>query len=134
MPAALLDANAISDAMRDHPQLKANAANHSDPVLASVVAVGEVLYGLRRLPAGKKRSDLETRAQGVLATLTIEPLTEPVADVYGQLRASLEASGLNLNDNDLWIAATALSAGYLLVTRDQDFRHIPGLQVVDWSV
>ena len=134
MPPASLDTNALSDLMRDHPQLKANLAKHSDPIVTSVVVVGEIRYGLTRLPAGKKRSDLEARARSILATLRIEPVTEPIAEAYGRLKASLEGQGLNLDDNDLWIAATALAAGHLVVTRDRIFTQIPGLQVADWCV
>ena len=134
MPAALLDTNAVSDLMRDHPQVKARIGKHAGPLATSVVVVGEIRYGLERLPAGKKRTDLESRAHNILAALHVEPVTEPIADAYGRLKASLESRGLNLDDNDLWIAATAITHGHLLVTRDQIFARIPGLQVEDWSV
>ncbi len=134
MPAALLDTNAVSDLMRDHPRVKARIGNHADPIGTSVVVVGEIRYGLNRLPAGKKRNDLQARAVTILTALRIEPVTEQVADAYGGLKASLESQGLNLDDNDLWIAATALTHGNLLVTRDQIFSQVPGLQVEDWSV
>jgi predicted nucleic acid-binding protein len=134
MPAAILDTNAVSDLMRDHPQLKARVAKHTDPILTSVVVVGEIRYGVSRLPVGKKRHGLEVRAHSILAAIRIEPVTEATADTYGRLKASLESQGLNLDDNDLWIAATALMAGNLVVTRDQIFKQIPGLQVEDWSV
>src|SRR5215467_13291307 len=115
MPAALLDTNAVSDLMRDDPKLKARLGSHPDPVLTNVVVVGEIRYGLNRLPPGKKRQDLEVRAQGVLALLAIEPVTQPIADGYGNLKALLESQGLILDDNDLWIAATALTLGYQVV-------------------
>ena len=134
MPTALLDTNAVSDLMRDDPKVQTRMGAHPDPVLTSVVAVGELRYGLSRLPLGQKRQHLEARAQGVLALLAIEPVTEAIADSYGGLKASLESQGLNLDDNDLWIAATALTLGYLVVTRDQIFSKVPGLQVEDWSV
>lgn len=134
MPAALLDNNAVSDLMRDHPQVKARIARHTDPIVTSVVVVGEIRYGLERLPAGKKRTDLEARAQTILAALRVEPVTESIGNAYGRLKASLESQGLNLDDNDLWIAATAIAQGNLLVTRDHIFSRIPGLQVEDWSV
>jgi predicted nucleic acid-binding protein len=134
MAAALLDTNAVSDLMRDLAPIKTRIATHPDPITTSVVVVGEIRYGLERLPAGKKRTDLEARAQNILAALRIEPVTEPIADVYGSLKASLKSQGLNLDDNDLWIAASAIALGSLLVTRDQVFSHVPGLQVEDWSV
>ena len=134
MPAALLDTNAISDLMRDHPPLLARIALHADPITTSVAVAGEIRYGLERLPPGKKRTDLEARANRVLANVRIDGVSEPVADTYGRLKASLESQGLNLDDNDLWIAATALTLGSVLVTRDAIFSRIPGLQVEDWSV
>lgn len=134
MPAALLDTNAISDLMRDHAQVKGRVGNHPDPVVTSAVVVGEIRYGLNRLPVGKKRNDLEARAQSILAAFPVQPVTEPIADAYGRLKASLERQCLNVNDNDVWIAATALTHGNLFVTRDQIFFQIPGLQVEDWSM
>jgi predicted nucleic acid-binding protein len=134
MAAALLDTNAVSDLMRDDPQVKARVGRHTDPIMTSVVVVGEIRYGLERLPVGKKRADLEARAQNILAVLRIEPVTEQIADTYVRLKASLESQGLNLDDNDLWIASTAIAQGYLFVTRDHIFSRVPGLQVEDRSV
>ena len=134
MAAALLDTNAISDLMRDHSPILARLAKHTDPIATSVVVVGEIRYGLERLPFGKKRTDLEARALRVLTNVRIEVVDEQIADAYGRLKASLEGQGLNLEDNDVMIAATAMTLGSLLVTRDQIFSRIPGLQVEDWSV
>jgi predicted nucleic acid-binding protein len=134
MAAALLDTNAVSDLMRDHPHVKARMGKHPDAIGTSVVVAGEIRYGLERLPAGKKRSGLEARAQSVLSILNVEHITEPIARSYGRLKASVEGQGLNLDDNDLWIAATAMTLGNLLVSRDQIFAQVPGLHVEDWSV
>lgn len=38
-----------------------------------------------------------------------------------------------MDENDLWIAATALVLGAVLVTRDSDFRNITGLSVENWT-
>jgi predicted nucleic acid-binding protein len=82
MPLAILDTNVVSDLMRDHPQIKARAASYSDPLGTSVVVVGEIRYGLERLPVGKKRTDLETRAGRILGTLPAELVSGNVAEVY----------------------------------------------------
>jgi tRNA(fMet)-specific endonuclease VapC len=134
MPGALLDTNAISDLMTDHPRIKARAAAYPGRLSTSVVAIGEIRYGVERLPAGKRRTDLEARARTTLANLLHRPVTLSVAETYGRLTALLESRGLNLQDNDLWIAATALTHSLILVTRDQIFTRIPGLVVEDWTV
>jgi len=133
MPAVLLDTNAISDLMMDHPKVRARLLACTDPILTSTIVLGEIRYGLNRLTLGKKRTDLENRALRTLLGIPIEQVTQPISDEFGRLKASLEAQGIILGDNDLWIAATALSLSYTLITRDSIFIRIPGLQVEDWS-
>ena len=134
MPALyLLDTNAISDAMKGEPNLVARLAAATGTVLTSVVVQGEIRYGLELLPLGKRRSELETKAAAVQGTVPGEPVTEPVALRYATTRSILEKQGFILGDNDIWIAATALVLGAILVTRDQDFQRVPGLTVEDWT-
>jgi predicted nucleic acid-binding protein len=40
---------------------------------------------------------------------------------------------LALDENDLWIAATARQSRATLVSRDSDFQRIDGLKVEDWT-
>jgi predicted nucleic acid-binding protein len=132
-PLYLLDTNAVSDVMADHPNIKAKIASQPGRLVTSVVVRGEILYGIERLPAGKRRSDLKTKADVVLATLPSEPVTDPAADIYATIRRAVELLGVALDDNDLWIASTALAIGAVLITRGKDFGQIPGLQVEDWT-
>jgi predicted nucleic acid-binding protein len=89
MPVALLDTNAVSDLMRDQPQVRARVANHSGPLISSVVVWGEIHYGLERLPAGKKRAALEARAQAIHGTLPCEPVTGAGQSAAEQFRGLL---------------------------------------------
>jgi tRNA(fMet)-specific endonuclease VapC len=134
MTGAFLDTNAVSDLMRDQSVIKARVAGHSGELVTSVVVRGEIRYGLDRLPAGKKRAALEARALAVFTRLPNESVTSAIADSYGRLKASMEAKGYSFGDNDLWIAATTAELGFVLVTRDAVFKHVPGLQVEDWTV
>jgi predicted nucleic acid-binding protein len=133
-PPYLLDANAISDAMKGQPNLVGKLASKSGSVVTSVIVQGEIRYGLDVLPLGKRRTALEAKAASVLGSLAVEPVTESVALRYATIRSTLEKQGLVHGDNDLWIAATTLSLGAIRVTRDQDFRHVPGLTVEDWTI
>src|SRR5690348_6825664 len=129
----LLDTNTISAVMADHPKVKARLSLQPGRVVTSAIVRGEVRYGLERLPAGKRRTALEAKAQAVFATLAIEPVTPTAGDIYGTVRRGLEMKGYNLSDNDLWIAATALSLSAIVVSNDQAFGHVPGLVVEDWT-
>ena len=129
----LFDTNTVSAVMADHPKVKARLGLQPGRVITCAIVRGEVRYGLERLPAGKRRTNLETKARTVFATLPIEPITEAAADIYGTIRRSIELKGHNLSDNDLWIAAAALSVGAVLVSNDQGFKRVPGLTVEDWT-
>ncbi len=132
-PLYLHDTNTVSAVMADDPKVKARLALQPNIITCAIVR-GEVRYGLERLPIGKRRTDLEHKAIMVFASLPIVPITSAVGDIYGRSRRSLELQGFNLSDNDLWIAATALSLGAVLVSNDQAFSRVPGLTVEDWTV
>jgi predicted nucleic acid-binding protein len=72
--------------MRDDPQVKVRVAAHTDPIATSVVVLGEIRYGLDRLPAGKKRADLEARAKAVISAIRVEPVSEVIGQAYGVLK------------------------------------------------
>lgn len=103
-------------------------------LVTSVVVEGEIRFGLLRLPAGRKRAGLARAWLRVVANLhDVLPVSRPVARHYGRLKSRLEASGRPAGENDLWIAATALAHGLVLVTRDAGLAGAPELQVDDWS-
>lgn len=127
-----LDTNVVSDLMRRHPQVELRFRSCPGTIVTTVVTIGEIRYGLERLPSGKRRQDLTNRSITVLNGIPAEPLTRSDAERYGELRAWVERSGLKLNDNDLWIAAVVLNHNAVLVTHDSDFHRIPGIVTVDW--
>jgi tRNA(fMet)-specific endonuclease VapC len=131
----LLDTNAFSDLMREHPKLDARLAAllPTDRVVICTVVRGEVRYGLARLPAGRRRSELSAKAQLLFASLPCEPIPESAGDCYAETKLAREQLGLRLDENDLWIAATARALGAVLVSRDTDLARIDGLSIEDWT-
>ena len=101
-------------------------------VAVSVITQAELLYGVakRGHPQG-----LATRVQEFLVRVDVLPWTQDVACVYGDLRASCEASGVTLAPMDMMIAAHALAVSAILVTRDSAFGFVPsGLTLKDWTM
>jgi predicted nucleic acid-binding protein len=128
----LLDTNAISDLMRAAPRIENWMArlNQGDRVLTCTIVRGEILFGIARLPPGRRRAELEETGRQFLATLRCEPVSERAGDFYAAVKLARQQRGLTLDENDLWVAATALALGATLVSRDSDFRGIDGLAVV----
>lgn len=129
----LLDTNAFSDLMREHPKIDARLADLSsaDRVVICSVVRGEILYGLERLPQGKRRAELELKANTLFAVLPCESVSETAGDHYAKIKLARQQRGLTLDENDLWIAATAMALNAVLVSRDSDVQHVDGLTVID---
>jgi tRNA(fMet)-specific endonuclease VapC len=54
---------------------------------------------------------------------------------YGRLAFELKKTGRAIGQNDIWIAATALTLGNCtVVSSDSDLSSIPGLTVENWAV
>jgi predicted nucleic acid-binding protein len=132
----LLDTNAISDLMREHPRITARlrAATGSDRIVTSVIVRGEILHGLLRMPIGNRKALLETKAAALFASIPCEGIPEPAATHYARIKAAQQSLGLSLDENDLWIAASASVTGCTVVSRDADLHRVHGLPVVDWTV
>jgi tRNA(fMet)-specific endonuclease VapC len=131
----VLDTTAFSDLVRDHPKTSARLASVSsvEQVVICPVVRGEVRYGIERLAHGRQRQALEARAAQLFAIIPCEPIPEAAGDHYASVKLSRQRKGLTLNENDLWIAATTLALGAVLVSRDSDFQQIDGLKVEDWA-
>ncbi len=55
--------------------------------------------------------------------------------VYGEIRARLEASGRSIGALDLLIAAHAIHENATLVTHNlAEFRRVPGLKIESWPM
>ena len=131
----LIDTTVFSDLMRDHAGVRARLAElaPTDRVVICSIVRGEVAYGIGRLPAGRRRADLATKAAALFSAIRCEPVPPETGDQYAQVKRVLQQAGTSLDENDLWFAATALTFGATLVTRDSDFQRIGGLAVENWS-
>ena len=122
--------------MREHPKVDAHLASASsaERVIICSVVRGEIRYGIERLPQGRRRQELEAKATKLFAILPCEPVPEAAGDHYAMVKLARQRKGLALDENDLWIAATALTLGAVLISRDSDFQQIDELTVEDWTV
>ena len=101
------------------------AAHPEEPAHLSIVTVGEFAEGF---PPSEK--DL---CADILRHYALLDITESVGWKYAEISRRLRARGERIGDNDLWIAATALTHEYPLATRNvADFRRIEHLRVISY--
>jgi tRNA(fMet)-specific endonuclease VapC len=135
MPLYLLDTSTFSHLMNRHTNVLARAQSLSanEHIAICTVVRGEIHYGLERMPQGRRRQALEITSINLFAMIPCEPIPEAAGDIYGRIKRETEGCGTPIGENDLWIAATALALGAVLVTADSDFQSVPGLMLDDWT-
>lgn len=123
MKGYLVDTNIPSELTREKPDARVaeflkNAGK--DTVFLSVMTIGEICKGIATLPASTKRSalqgwlDIDVRSWFAGRIL---PVTESIAERWGNLAATAKQKGLTLAVVDGIIAATAQHHDLILVTR-----------------
>lgn len=113
------------------PKLIAHFRSHSPAELALCSIVrAELLWGAGR--SARVAENLE-RVRLFAEPLQSLPFDDACADAYGSIRNHLADLGTPIGPNDLFIAATALAFGCILVTRNaREFKRVPELRVETW--
>src|SRR5688572_19842609 len=84
---------------------------YNESLFLSVLTVGEIEKGIRRLPRSARQKDLETFLDDIVFRFDrrIINIDLPVVKSWGALTAKLEKKGKSIPIVDSFIAATALS-------------------------
>ena len=90
--------------------------------------MGELYEGLYRAsdPSGN-----ESTLRLILSDIDVIHIDEEVCRIFGQQRGKLRATNALIGDADLWIGATAIRHGLILLTNNkQHFERMQGLSIV----
>ena len=100
-----------------------------DRLAVSVITIGELWAGVLAAPNVEAR---DRRLGTLAAALALDPIPvdDKVATAWARLRLDLRDRGLRMPVNDSWIAATAIAHGVAVVTQDDDYVELPGLDVI----
>jgi len=100
----------------------------ADSICIPVVVAGELLYGAEN--STQKRENLDIFSD-FLSQYEVVEVDLSIARTYGEIKAQLKKDGINIPENDLWIAATAKTRHCTLITFDSHFAKVDGLRVVN---
>lgn len=123
----LLDTTAISEMMRHGPNrglVDFLTAAPDQSLFTSVLVIGEILFGLARLPDSARRRRLMSRFHELRESrfARVLPVDEKAAEFWASQAAEALARGVTVPAIDGLVAATARTRGLLVVTRNaRDF-------------
>lgn len=117
----LVDANVLSEATKPTPDPRAvDWLRRNERELAvDPIILGELRYGILLLPAGRRRQRLERWFSEGSNRLLCLPWEAATGLRWAELLAALRAAGQSMPIKDSLIAATALTHGLTVATRNQ---------------
>jgi len=124
----ILDTNALSAFVDGHAGV-GNALRRQARAALPVVVLGEFRYGIAE---SRHRAAYEAWLEAHLVDFEVLAVTEETAVAYAGLRVALRRSGRPIPANDAWIAALALQHRLPVLSRDQHFDVVPGLERKSW--
>ncbi|MEK7866710.1 MAG: type II toxin-antitoxin system VapC family toxin [Planctomycetota bacterium] len=132
----LLDTNALSEPVcpRPHPCFMRKIHARWDRIALPSTVWHEALFGLHRMPAGRRREEVEEYLFHVaLVSFPILPYDAAGAEWHAMQRARLESRGRAVPFADAQVAAVAKVNGLAIVTRDaRDFAGFDDVEVENW--
>lgn len=129
----LVDANVLSEPTRPTPEPRVIAwlRRHERALVVDPVILGEIRYGILRLPRGRRRAGLEAWFEDGVRRVLCLPWEEETGLAWAELLARLRRAGRAMPVKDSLIAATALRHGLTVATRNvADFGRA-GCNVID---
>lgn len=138
-PIYLLDTNIVSEITKPLPNQNVIKKIQETKNISAIatVAFEEMLYGVKRLPASKKRSDLFSfYVDFIQANFEIIPFDLHAGCIHSDIRERLEQKGKRAPLADSMIAATAIANNLVLVTRNEkdfeDIKAVSSLMTENW--
>jgi predicted nucleic acid-binding protein len=133
----VLDTNVLSEVLRANPEPRVMEWLGDQPrtsVFTTTITRGEILYGIRVMPAGKRRDglwDAATKIFDLDFDGQVLSFDSAAADEFAEISAARRAAGRPIAQFDAQIAGITRSRGAQLATRNvSDFQKC-GFEVIN---
>lgn len=129
--AYLIDTDIIIQSLKQNSTIQSHiAAVETIPKAISVITYGELLYGAKVSKQSEKNLAIIHRLPDIFPIIDVSRST---METFVEIKRTLELKGQRIDDMDLFIAATALTLNYCLVTNNtKHFNRIEGLEIENW--
>jgi len=124
----LLDTNIVIALLEGEEAVLLNL-DQAPEVFVPAIVFGELFFGAAKSSRPHENS---AKLERFALSRIILPCDLRVAREYGRLKQDLRAKGKPIPENDIWIAAIAMSHELVLATRDRHFRDVDGLVIAVW--
>jgi toxin FitB len=133
----LLDTNVLSELIRHEPDERVtqwlDSLNPND-IATTAITAAELLYGVARLPAGRRKKQLSEAIRGLIEEDLdgrVEPSDRTAANHYATLVGDRESGGRPIGAADAQIAAICRKLGATLATRNTSDFEGTGVDLLD---
>ena len=129
----LVDAGVLSEPTKPTPDRRVVTwlRGHESEIAVDPIILGEIRYGILLLRRGKRRLQLEEWFAAGVGRLQCLPWDAPTGSRWAQLLADLRRGGRPMPIKDSLIAATALTHGLAIATRNRRDFEPAGVEIVD---
>jgi len=124
----ILDTNALS-AFVDGDAGVGEILGRQARAAIPVIVLGEFRYGIAQ---SRHRTAYESWLESELLHFDVLAVTQETTTAYADLRVKLKRAGRPIPANDAWIAALALEHGLPILSRDQHFDAVAGIERVSF--
>jgi len=125
----VLDTNVYSDYAEGLPRTVDFMATYGEFIYLPSVVLGELYFGFMK---GRRQQFNEKKLQQFIGHLSVEIINvnADVARKYAIIYLSLQKKGTKIPINDVWIAASCMEVGGILLTRDKHFKVVDQIETV----
>ena len=132
----VLDTNVISEAMKPEPHPAVQSwlnEQGAETLYLTSVTLAELLFGIGALAAGKRKDTLTQTLEGLMGIFRerVLPFDVDAAKRYAELAVMARGAGRGFPTPDGYIAAIAVSRGFIVASRDTAPYEAASVKVID---